>query len=74
MGLALEKSNRVFALHIRCSNCSRESVKELFGGEGGPCDVDELLESGLIERVRYECFSCESAIGQLVAITLGEVV
>lgn len=69
MGLALEKCNRVFALHIRCANCIRESVKEVFGGEGGPSDVDELIESGLIEQVRFECFQCDSAIGQLVAIT-----
>lgn len=74
MGMALEKSNRVFTLHIRCSNCGKESAKEMFSGEGGPSDVEELLESGLIERVRYECIHCESVIGQLVAITGGGLV
>ncbi|MBB3234400.1 hypothetical protein FHS20_001240 [Phyllobacterium endophyticum] len=69
MGFALEECNRVFALHVRCVNCIRESVKEIFGGQGGPSDVDELIESGLIEQVRFECVHCESAIGQLVAIT-----
>jgi hypothetical protein len=71
MGLALEKSNYVFALHIRCSNCLRESVKEIFGGAGGPADVEDLIESGLIEKVQFSCIHCESAIGQLVAITRG---
>lgn len=69
MGLALEDCNRVFALHIRCSNCIRESVKEIFGGEGGPTDVEELIASGLIEKVQYSCNQCESVIGQLIAIT-----
>ncbi|MBZ9653514.1 hypothetical protein [Phyllobacterium lublinensis] len=69
MSLALENYNRVFALHIRCANCIRESVKEICGGEAGPTNVDELVESGLIEKVRFECFQCESVIGQLVAIT-----
>jgi len=69
MGLAFEKCNRVFALHIRCSNCIRESVKEICGGEGGPTDVDELIESGLIEKIQFSCIQCDSAIGHLVAIT-----
>lgn len=71
MGLALEKSNHLFALHIRCSNCLRESVKEIFGGDGGPSDVEELIESGLVERVQFSCVHCESVIGQLVAVTKG---
>lgn len=69
MGLALEKSNYVFALHIRCSNCLRESVKEIWGGECGPSDVDELIDSGQIEKVQFSCVQCESVIGRLVAIT-----
>ncbi|MCO4316312.1 hypothetical protein M8997_003880 [Phyllobacterium sp. 21LDTY02-6] len=73
MGLALQASSRVFALHIRCSNCLKESVQEIFGGQSGPSDVEELIESGLIGQVRYSCVHCESAIGQLVAITEGEM-
>lgn len=69
MGLALRKSDRVFALHLRCSNCRRETVQELYSGEGGPSDVDELIESGLLNEVRYLCVQCESVIGHIVAIT-----
>lgn len=68
MGLALEKCSRIFTLHVRCSNCIRESVKEIYGGEYGPSSVDELIDSGQIERVRFSCVHCESVIGQLVAI------
>lgn len=71
MGLALEKCHYVFALHIRCSNCLRESVREIFSDERGPSDVEDLIESGLIEKVQFSCHHCESAIGQLVAITDG---
>lgn len=73
MGLALVKCNRVFVLHIRCSNCIRESVTQIFGGESGPTDVEDLIESGLIEKVQFSCIQCDSAIGQLVAITKGEM-
>lgn len=73
MGLALEKCDRSFALHIRCSNCIRESTKEIYAGEAGPSSVDELIESGLIERVQFSCVHCESVIGQLVAITDGRL-
>lgn len=69
MGLALEKCNYVFALHIRCSNCLRESVKEIFSDERGPSNVEELIDSGLVEKIQFSCFQCESVIGQLVAIT-----
>lgn len=72
MGMALEKSNRSFTLHIRCSNCLMESVKEILGGEGGPSDEEELIDSGLISQIRFSCIQCESAIGQLVAITRGD--
>lgn len=69
MGMALQKSEMVFALHLRCSNCRRESVQEVYSGEGGPCDVDELIESGLLANVRYSCPQCDSVIGTIVAIT-----
>ena len=73
MGLALEKSNRIFTLHIRCSNCLKESAKEIFGGEGGPSDVEELIDSNQINQVRFSCSQCESVIGQLVAVTQGDM-
>lgn len=69
MDLALEKCKRNFTLHIRCSNCIRESVKEIYGGEGGPADVSELIESGLLDRLQFTCVQCDSAIGTIVAIT-----
>lgn len=74
MGMALYKNNRSFTLLIRCSNCLKESIKEVLGGEGGPTDEEELVESGLIQQIRYSCVQCESVIGQLVAITKGELV
>lgn len=63
-----------FKLHYRCYNCTRKVFKRLDSPDvdGAPRDVDELLESSLLERQRYLCDGCESAIGVLIAATLWE--
>lgn len=63
-----------FKLHYRCYNCTRKVFKRLDSPdvEGAPRDVDELMESSLLQRQRYRCDECESAIGVLIAVTLWE--
>lgn len=75
MGLALRKETRVFTLHVRCSNCLRESTVhiEIPNEEGAPADADDLVESGCLDHVRYQCSPCESVIGQLIGVSGGEV-
>lgn len=59
-----------FDLFIRCSNCLRDSARTL-SFSNGPCtptDVDELMESGCLNQVAYECEQCGSVIGQITGI------
>lgn len=74
MELALRETWREFVLHIRCSNCLRES-KQLVtvpDGEGSPEDIDDLLESAALQNTQYVCSHCGSEIGRLFGVSEGE--
>ncbi|RWF41616.1 MAG: hypothetical protein EOS46_27880 [Mesorhizobium sp.] len=75
MGLALRKETRDFTLHVRCTNCLRETalLVEIPDEEGAPADADDLVESGCLEHVRFQCGPCESVIAQLIGISGGEL-
>ncbi|TRC78548.1 hypothetical protein FJV80_24720 [Mesorhizobium sp. WSM4310] len=75
MGLAVRKETRVFTLHVRCTNCLRESVLpiEIPDEEGAPANADDLVESGCLDRIRFQCGPCESVIAQLIGISGGEL-
>lgn len=56
-----------FKLHIRCYNCERDNFLPV----ATPSDVtteDELIDSGALERVRFQCPRCEGAIGEIVGV------
>lgn len=62
---------RRFRLLMRCHNCRKETPKVIdFGDdEDAPSDVDELLESAALSRIRYQCSECESAIGTIIGVS-----
>jgi hypothetical protein len=62
---------RSFKLHIKCGNCRHDSAKVLQIPEvdDAPQDVDELLDSGCMQQIGFECTRCGSQIGRLVAVT-----
>lgn len=62
---------RRFRLLMRCHNCRKETPKVIdFGDdEDAPSDVDELLESAALSRIRYQCSECESAIGTIISVS-----
>jgi hypothetical protein len=70
MGYALRKSKTEFRLHIRCSNCLRESMRllEVPAVADAPSDPDELMDSAYLENMPFCCAYCESIIGRLVGI------
>lgn len=57
-----------FQLHIRCANCLRDSspVLKVPDADDAPGDVEELLESAVLQQFRFECVDCGSAIASLV--------
>lgn len=62
---------RRFRLQMRCHNCLRESSKvlEFPDHDDAPMDVDELMECVTMDRLRYRCTQCDSAIGIIVSIS-----
>ena len=74
MGLALQKPYRAFRLHIRCENCLRETTRALSvpPGDYSPSDADELIESGFLANMAFQCGHCECVIGQLFGISEGD--
>ncbi|RVL61042.1 hypothetical protein [Sinorhizobium meliloti] len=70
MSVALRHMPRVFTLHIRCDNCLRESSRtvEVPAVDDAPCDVDELMESGFLGALRFNCV-CAGVVGQIIGIS-----
>lgn len=75
MGLALEKSDRLFLLFVRCTNCLLECTQHLVvpNVPDAPHDVDELLESAALGAKRFACERCEGTIGELIGIGGGNL-
>ncbi len=74
MGFAQRKTYRAFCLHIRCENCLRETARGLSvpPGDYSPADPDELIESGFLANMAFQCGHCECVIGQLFGISEGD--
>ncbi len=70
MTVALRRTPRLFTLHIRCDNCMRESAQsvEVPPVDDAPCDVDELVESGFISTLRFNCV-CSGLVGQIIGVS-----
>lgn len=73
MGLALRNDWREFLLHIRCTNCNRQSIQGVSvpADEGCPEDVNDLIHSAALQNTPYRCLHCDSAIGQLIGVSEG---
>ncbi|GGC68354.1 hypothetical protein [Chelatococcus reniformis] len=56
-----------FKLFVCCENCLKESVRRIDVPDhpDAPADIDELMESSLLQRQRFVCQQCESAIGTI---------
>jgi hypothetical protein len=59
-----------FRLHLRCFNCECDAFKTIAVPRSIQ-DADELIESGLLDRVKFHCAECESAIGQIMGVMDG---
>jgi hypothetical protein len=72
--LALKPKYRTFTLFIRCENCLRETMRDLNvpPGDDAPSDADELIDSGFLNNLSFCCGHCDSAIGRLVGVNVGE--
>lgn len=70
MTVALRCKPKFFTLHIRCDNCLRESSRtvEVPAVDDAPCDVDELVESGFLGELRFNCV-CAGLVGQIIGIS-----
>ena len=65
---------RNFLLHLRCEGCQKLSSRELAipPYEDVPTSVEDLMESGLLQSVKFCCTRCESVIGRIVAVNMRE--
>lgn len=63
-----------FTLHIRCENCMRETQRGLCVPVCAdmPRDADDLIESALLNDMSFCCVNCQSVIGQLFNVTVGD--
>ncbi len=70
MSVALRHKPRVFNLHLRCSNCLRESERRIDvpAVDDAPEDIDELIESGLLGEMRFHCMDCQCLVGNIIGI------
>lgn len=61
-----------FTLHLRCLNCEKDTARQLIvpPGADAPTTVDELMISAELERYRFSCQQCDSAIGTITAVTM----
>lgn len=59
-----------FKLFLMCSNCLRKSTKVLNipNEDDAPTDVDDLVYSGVMQTLRFQCTQCESVIAEVVGI------
>ena len=59
-----------FALRFRCANCRKLMTREVISPNhsDAPADVEELLESNLLNRQLYPCEECENPISVLIGV------
>ena len=65
---------RSFLLHLRCEGCQKLSSRELPIPplEDVPTTIEDLMESGLLQNLKFFCPRCESVIGRVVAVNMRE--
>ncbi|MFK4826021.1 hypothetical protein ACI0FM_14715 [Paenochrobactrum sp. BZR 588] len=73
MGERLDPEYKTFTLHVRCENCMRESFMGVAvpKEDGSPTDVDELLESAVLNNLPFKCSKCPSLIGKVIGAEEG---
>jgi len=59
-----------FKLHLVCSNCLRRSSRtvDVPDVEDAPTDVDDFVYSGMMNRLRFSCGSCQGLIAEVVGV------
>ncbi|WP_020184794.1 hypothetical protein [Methylopila sp. 73B] len=60
-----------FTLHLMCGNCSKIQTQnvDVRNAPGAPTTVNDLNESGLLEKVSFVCRDCECPSGSIQAVT-----
>lgn len=63
-----------FALRFRCANCRMVMCRELTSPNlaDAPADVEELLESNLLNKQYYPCDECDNPVSTLIGVKLLE--
>jgi hypothetical protein len=71
MAIFSPKSVTRFQLHLYCENCLKPHFHTLVVPQldDAPRDVDELMESAVLQNLSIICRVCDYPIGQIVAIT-----
>ncbi|KFC73221.1 hypothetical protein FG93_01965 [Bosea sp. LC85] len=61
-----------FLIHLRCPNCMRnlESCLDVPAVDDAPTTPEELADSAFLQRQRFLCIQCDSAIGTIIGITM----
>lgn len=59
-----------FALRFRCANCRQVMCRELISPNlaDAPADVEELLESNLLNSQFYPCEICDNPVSTLIGV------
>lgn len=59
-----------FALRFRCANCRQVMCRELVSPAlaDAPADVEELLESNLLNSQFYPCEICDNPVSTLIGV------
>lgn len=60
-----------FKLHLYCENCCKEHYHTLVVpfADDSPRDVEDLMESAVLQHLGIVCRVCDYPIGQIMAIT-----
>jgi hypothetical protein len=64
-----------YHLHLRCHNCHKISGRLLAvpDVDDAPNDIDELLESELLNRIPFSCDKCQNPIATIVGVKPAEM-
>lgn len=71
VGDPVQKNCRQFKLFMRCAGCNRETMRVLRvpPADDAPSDIDELLESALLQRQRFACPRCQGNVASLTGVS-----
>lgn len=59
-----------FRVGVACADCMARYNSDLAitAADDAPTTVDELVDSGALERMRFSCTRCDSAIGTIESV------